>query len=233
MATAQQLLDLKYDRQLIEDRARLSELFSEDILGALYRQHRDTMASILATIDLSISYQNDFNTSFKGLHLLTNLESLGAGNNGSGDMNISSLVNLKTIDLFNSYNLTSIGSLLNLVELEGIWLTNAPVQSIGSIRNSVKLIEAYFNGCQLDTIDVNFSTFTSLETLNVADNAFSTSVVNSLLNSARSALAANPALPLQTLNLGGSTMGIPTGGASNADYVWLLNNGVTVTIRTT
>jgi len=233
MATTQQLLDLKYERQLMEDRARLSELFSEDILGALYRQGRDTMASILATIDLSISYQLGFNTSFKGLNLLTNLEALGAGNNGSGDMNISSLVNLKVIDLYNSINLNSIGSLLNLINLESIWLTNSPIESIGSIRNSTKLEEAHFNGCHLNSIDVNFATFTALRILNLADNYFSTGSINGILEAAKLALAANPSLPLETLNLGGATNGIPTGGAANANYTWLITNGVTVTIRTT
>jgi hypothetical protein len=46
-------------------------------------------------------------------------------------------------------------------------------------------------------------------------------------------LAKEDGSPLTTLNLAGSSMGIPTGGAANTNYTTLQSLGVTVSIRTT
>jgi hypothetical protein len=227
MATTQQLLDLKYGRQLMEDRARLSELFSEDILGALFLQGRYTFEEILATTSLNLGYQNGLNTSFKGLELLKNLQTLFAGNSIGGEINLSSLTQLEDIDFGYCFNLEDVGSLKNLQALKYLRLYNTKVTNLGSLSTCTDLIIADLYNNKLTNIAIDF---TSLVTLNLSGNIFSSADINTLLGEAYNAVYLHNS-PLQTLNLDGATMGIIS--EENGYYRELTDTlNVDVTIQT-
>ena len=74
---------------------------------------------------------------------------------------------------------------------------------------------------------------------NESINLYPTAMVDSRLAYWNSVFSATPPIKNLTLNLGGATMGIPTGGANNADYIGIIANVQaagyipTVLIRTT
>lgn len=224
MATTQQLLDLKYGRQLLEDRARLSELFSESILGSAYNQNIYSLEGIMNILQITVGWTS---ADLKGFNLLTKLKELYASGNTETELDLSSLTALEYLYVDNSANLTSIGNLLHLKNLKVIDISFTSIAYIGETiynTNLIKIIARYSN---LYLINMDYTSLIEIDFYNAKLN---NNEVNNQLSKARTGRAAYG--KLTTLNLGGANMAIPTGGAANADYVWLINNGVSVTIRT-
>jgi len=203
MATTQELLDLKYGRQLLEDRARLAELFSEEILGSAYSQNRHTSDDILNMETLNVYYTL---ATLKGINLLKNLKNLYAQGNLNTVLNLSNLINLENINVKFSPNLTTIGSLRKLTKLKYININDT---SITFLR-----------------ID-----YTSLLTVDCHNAKFHRNAVDTTLLEAEAAKHYDGCL-LTTLHLDGENMGIPTGIDQNEHYLSLVQLGVDVTIRT-
>jgi len=74
------------------------------------------------------------------------------------------------------------------------------------------------------------SGLTALTYLRLDNNNFATAQVDKVLADMHTAYDATG--KIATINLSGANMGIPTDGVNNADYVYLTNAGVSVTIRT-
>lgn len=227
MATTQELLDLKYGRQLLEDRARLSELFSESILGNMFNQNRNKFSDIVTATYLNLGYQRSGVNIFKGLYLMTNLETIYGASSIGSEINIASLVKLKSVNFGYCTQLTTVGCLNNLILLEQLILNDTLIDYIGDLAECNHLININLSNTNLIYVYLNFS---NLQTAIFSNCKFDGYAITETLSRAHAAKAAGS--PLTMLNLGGANMAIPTGGAANADYVWLTNNGVTVTIRT-
>ena len=76
----------------------------------------------------------------------------------------------------------------------------------------------------------DLSGLTALTYLRLDNNNFATAQVDKVLADMHTTYDATG--KIATINLSGANMGIPTDGVNNADYVYLTNAGVSVTIRT-
>jgi uncharacterized protein YjbI with pentapeptide repeats len=225
MATTQELLDLKYGRQLLEDRARLSELFSEEILGSAYNQNRNTLEGILNIEMISAGWTN---AKLKGLGLLSKLKGLYMAGSAETELNIRSLTDLEYLHVEYSGSLASIGNLLYLTKLKEINIMNTAITSIGELVYNVNLISINASNSNLTSANMNY---TALETVNFQNAKFNQAAVDKVLSDA--ATAKSNGSPLETLTLDGANMAVPTNGANNSAYKGLRDYmNVTVTIRT-
>ncbi|GEM_PF-2579666 len=225
MATTQELLDLKYGRQLLEDRARLSELFSEEILGSAYRQNINTLTGILNIEEINTGWTN---AKLKGLGLLSKLKRLHIEGNAETELNISNLTDLEYLHVGYSDGLTSIGRLLYLTQLKEISIMNTAIAYIGDIVYSNQLVSINASNSNLSAISLNY---TSLETINFQNAKFDQAAVDKVLSDA--ATAKRNGSPLETLTLDGANMAMPTNRDTNSSYLYLRDTAhITVTIRT-
>lgn len=229
MATLQNIIDTKYDKLLAEKAAYLKTIFSEKLLAILRKQGATTYEQIIALTTISYN-ERKFGGSLSGINHLKNLTVLQMHTNDLDSIgDISSLTALKSVNL--SYNnLTSIGSVFAMTGLTSLRLNNNNLSNIGALQNFDSLTELRLNNNQFETFPLYSFSWTSLIEFNMYNNKLTTETVDAILAAAHTAVVAGA--PLDILQLSGGTNGVPTGGASNADYVYLAANITTCGINT-
>ena len=207
MATEQQVIDVKYDIIKAEQEQKLREIFDPTILSWLYKNNVNTLEDAFNfTGFFDITNFNKTFLSLKGIEYLKGTEGIYLrGNTFTGvDLDLSQNINIEY--LYCEYTgLTSIGNIGFLSKLKSIFLTNnSSIGYFGSIANNINLIDFYVSGIGLTQIDVD-----------------------RYLSQCKTAYDAGAPF---TGGINLSSNAIPTGGATNPDYVYLTNEGITVTI---
>jgi len=250
MTTTQQAIDTKYDYYLALRDEKLKTLFSPAILGWARQNGLNTfenMVNYAGTLDFSSRHLKTLN----GLDLLKALTYLNLASNQLTDVgNLSGLTALTHLYLDNN-QLTNIGDLSGLTALTYLYLYNNQLTDVGNLSGLTALTYLHLASNQLTDVgnlsgltaltylnlynnqltDIgDLSGLTALTTLYLNNNNFATAQVDKVLADMHTAYDAT--VKIATINLSGANMGIPTGGVNNADYVYLTNAGVSVTIRT-
>jgi len=228
MTTTQQAIDTKYDYYLALRDEKLKALFSPAILGWARQNGLNTfedMVNYAGTLDFSSRHLKTLN----GLDLLKALTRIYLYNNQLTDVgDLSGLTALTYLYLSNN-QLTDVGDLSGLTALTYLNLYNNQLTDIGDLSGLTALtILSLYNNQLTDVGDL--SGLTALTILYLYGNNFATAQVDKVLADMHTAYDATGVIA--TIDLSGATMGIPTGGVNNADYVYLTNAGVSVTIRT-
>jgi len=228
MATTQQAIDTKYDYYLALRDEKLKSLFSPAILGWA-RQNG------LNTFEDMVNYNGELYLDHRhlktliGIDLLKSISLINCSNNQLTDVGkLDGLTSLTYISLGGN-QLTDIGVLSGLTALTRIYLYTNQLTEIGDLSELILLEQINLSHNQLTDVG-NISGLTALSYLNLNDNNFATAQVDKVLADMHTAYDATGVI--ETIDLSGANMGIPTDGASNADYVYLTNAGVSVTIQT-
>jgi len=130
---------------------------------------------------------------------------------------------------FSNRELSSLNGFDLLLSIGGCNIANNSITDIGDISGFKNM--GYFNASNNQLTKVgNISGITTLTYVILNDNNFSTQSVDNALKDLHAAFDAGA--NLIAIYLQGANMGIPTNGVNNADYVYLTNAGVSVTIRT-
>jgi len=228
MATTQEAIDTKYDYYLALRDEKLKSLFSPEILGWARQNGLNTFESITnknGVLDLSKRHIK----TLIGVDLLKKIEELRINSNQLTDIGNLSGLNALTLININNNQLTDIGDLSGLIALTYISASSNQLTDIGDLSGLIALTYLNLYDNQLTDIG-DLSGLVSLTYLNLYNNNFTTAKVDKVLADMHSAYDATGVI--SSINLSGANMGIPTDGASNADYVYLTNAGVSVTIRT-
>jgi len=228
MATTQQAIDTKYDYYLALRDEKLKSLFSPVLLGWARQNGLNTFEDIVnyaGVLNLSSRHLKTLN----GIDLFAALTSLNFYNNQLTDIgDLSGLTALTYINLYEN-QLTDIGDLSGLTALTYLSLGANQLTDIGDLSGLTALYRIDFYNNPLTDIG-DLSGLTALNELILKSNNFATAEVDKVLADMHTAYDATGVIA--TIDLSGATMGIPTDGVSNADYVYLTNAGVSVTIQT-
>jgi len=103
--------------------------------------------------------------------------------------------------------LTDVGDLSGLFALQYLYANVNELTNVGRLYDMINLISLRLN-----------------------ENQFATEQVDQILSDMHTAYDATG--KISSILLNGANMGVPTGGVNNADYVYLTNAGVSVTIQT-
>ena len=133
-----------------------------------------------------------------------------------------------TLD-FSSRHLKTLNGLDLLKALKSLYLANNQLTDVGDLSGLTALTQLHLYNNQLTNIG-DLSGLTALTYFYLYNNNFATAQVDKVLADMHAAYDATG--KIATIDLSGATMGIPTDGVNNADYVYLTNAGVSVTIRT-
>jgi len=228
MATTQQAIDTKYDYYLALRDEKLKALFSPVILGWARQNGLNTfedMVNYAGTLDFPSRHLKTLN----GLDLLKALTHLNLGSNQLTDVvDLSGLTALTYLNL--GYNqLTDVWDLSGLTALTYLNLYSNQLTGVVDLSGLTALTYLSLANNQLTDVG-DLSGLTALTSLYLYNNNFATAQVDKVLADMHTAYDATG--KIATIDLSGATMGIPTGGVNNADYVYLTNAGVSVTIRT-
>ncbi|TXD47328.1 leucine-rich repeat domain-containing protein [Polaribacter sp. IC073] len=243
MATEQQIIDVKYDILQAEQEEKILNLFSPEILAKTNLADLKTFSEITSVT--SLDFSNQGLSVLNGLGYLTSLNSLRLNSNKLTEINVSNLTNLTDLRLYNN-QLTDIGNVSNLTNLTYLNISDNELTDIGNVSNLTNLTDLRMADNQLTDInvsnltnltyisladnqltDINVSNLTNLITLYVHRNSLITSAVDSVLSKCVSLI---PSGKLTNLFIQGNA--VPTNGASNQDYIDLVNAGITVIIQT-
>jgi len=206
MATTQQAIDVKYDYYLALRDEKLNTLLSPAVLGVAKQNGLETFEDIKNFTGV-FQLDNSETTSVAGIEYFNNITQLFLDNNQlSGALDFSCIINLSYL-YANNNQLTSIGNVSGLTELERLIVNDNQLTNVGDL-----------------------SGLTKLKFLHLDNNNFATEQVDKVLSDMRVAYDATGTI--SGIYLSGVSMGIPTGGVNNADYVYLINAGVAVTIQT-
>jgi len=228
MATTQQAIDTKYDYYLALRDEKLKELFSPVILVWARQNGLNTFEDMINYAGV-LSLNNANLKTLHGVDLLKALTGINFSYNQLTDVgDLSGLSELTSLYIIGN-PLTNVGNLSLLTKLTTIVFSSNQLTDIGSLSKLISLtyVELAYN--QLTDIG-DLSGLVALTYLGVSNNNLTTAKVDKVLTDMHTAYDATG--NIATISLNGANMGIPTDGASNADYVYLTNAGVSVTIQT-
>ncbi len=208
MATTQNLKDVSYDIALIKQQMDLREIFSDFILGIADGQGLNTYEEIITMTTFPVTVSSGLtDEDLKGVDHLVNITGLTLYINNLTEIDLSRLTSLQVVSM-DTNQLTSIGKVNKLAQLNDIYLSGNPLTNgIGNISSLANITRLYLDSCSL-----------------------STDLVDRYLSQCKAAYIAGSSFS-GGINLAGSSNGIPTNGASNSDYTYLVGEGVTVLIR--
>ena len=228
MTTTQKAIDTKYDYYLALRDEKLKALFSPAILGWARQNGLNTfedMVNYAGTLDFSSRHLKTLN----GLDLLKALTQLYLQNNQLTDVGDLSGLTALTFLYLNNNQLTDVGDLSGLTALTHLYLYNNQLTDVGDLSGLTALTRLYLDRNQLTDVG-DLSGLTALTQLTFFNDNFATAQVDKVLADMHTAYDATG--KIATISVSGANMGIPTNGVNNADYVYLTNAGVSVTIRT-
>ena len=228
MATTQQAIDTKYDYYLALRDEKLKALFSSAILGWARQNGLNTFEA-MTNYAGAISLIGENLSTIKGVDFLLGLTQIDFSYNKLTDVgDLSGLSALEVIHLQNN-QLTDIGNVSGLKSLTELNVYNNQLTDIGILSELTALTYLNVYNNQL-TVVGDLSEHTALTYLNLGANNLETAQVDAALANMHTAYDLSG--KIATIDLHGTYMAIPTGGVNNADYVYLTNAGVSVTIRT-
>lgn len=224
MATTQEALDLRYDILQAEKEQKLNEIFDQNIISFAKKNNLTTFEEI-STLLIELDFDYTKISKIKGVEYLRGLVNLLSVGCNLTELDLTSIRSLNYISLgFNQ--LINVGNLSQLVNLTNLFLNNNSLEKVGLLNKMVGLVNLNLNDNQLT--DVGYlGGLVNLNSCGLARNNFSTGIVDNLLSGAKVAYNVNNSLSV--LALEGNA--VPTGGANNADYLYLIGQGVTVTIE--
>lgn len=235
MATTQELINVKYDKLVAERKAYLKTLISEEILAHYAAQNKFTFEEMIADVVGITLSDKIYSKDIKGVEYFINSTGLYlASANLTSIGNLSSLTKMVILSI-TANQFTNIGTLSFMTNLTTLNAGSNKLTFIGSLSACNKLVTCYLNSNLFTSFPATYINWTKLVTFSLEANQINTAGVDAILASAKTAVDAQVAgtgRVLATLKLSGSLMGIPTGGASNANYAALIAAGVAVTIRT-
>jgi len=254
MATQQQIIDLTYatlqdkaDIVKAEQDGVILDTFHYGIINQMRLNNRITYADI-KSYDSSLSLASSYLPEIKGLGKMVDITSLTAYNSPILErFDISMCTKLTNIYAQNCAKLESIGTTVNLVNLVNLDLSRTAFKDSENIVLPVTLKTLRMSHCGTVTSIMNASgrNLTELQLQNNAisyvgnvntwgemtkcelqNNTLDVASVDRVLSGLRNTYSQNQVLTL--LNLSGNVA--PTGGNTNADYLYLDTQGVTVII---
>lgn len=222
---AQELIDAKGKYQKMLNVEKLHFLFSESILGYMLETYALTEFDELIASAGNLLLSQRGLKSLKGLNFMRSLNELQLDTNGLTDIgDISGLTKLTELKL-NTNQLTDVGSVSGLIKLTTLYVNVNQFTDIGVVSALVDLVYFYASSNQLSNIG-SVSGLTSLYRLRLDNNQFPTAAVDAILSDMKAAHQATGSITQVYL----ANNSVPTGGATNADYLYLTDAGVTVTI---
>jgi hypothetical protein len=206
MATEQQVIDLKYDILKAEQEKTLKSIFGQEIISWAYLNNLSTFQEI-SQAAISVGISGSVESEIKGIEYLKNITGVSIDRSETSSIDLSAALDLTSIVINLCPNLSSFGNCLNLTKVTQMYIYQNGLTSLGRLSkmNKVSLIVAYSNN-------------------------FGTNEMNQILKDLKTAYDSVGGGNLTSCNF--SNSGIPTGGVNNAEYLYLVGQGVSVTIQT-
>ena len=223
MATAQQLLDLKYNRQIAEDHQYLHDNFSPSIIAELYRQNTNPISNITTTTTCNLYNLND--TTITGLNKLKNLTDLrivGLPNINSG-VNLSYFKNIQRVEIDYCPNLGNIYQIIDCKSASSIAIRRT------NMTDFIYKINPEYAGID-DYTSQGASWANNLVNLDLRYNKLTVAAVDFIIHMLHQYNSTFETPIINTIDLSGGTNGIPTSNEVLTGLETLMaNNGGTLT----